>query len=108
MKSSDYECIYKTLTKEYLKYAVIHLPHFNIHQLRELFRVSLCEALCLEYKGNCLLDLTPYKVDLRRFYIPVLNQYSVITNETDETKHKILEACIHCMEISCRKAGFKV
>ena len=108
MNSRDYEYLYKTLTKTFLQYAVRNLPNFSIHQLKEVMRVSLCDAMQLDTKDNCILDITPYRIDLRRLYIPVLNRYNVILKETDESKHKILEACVHCMEISCRKAGFKV
>jgi hypothetical protein len=101
-----YNKIYINLTQIFLNYSVQRLSNLDAYHLRELFRVSLCESLDLETHENLIVDLVPYKTDLKKLYIPTLKEYDVL-NQSKDFRQGLLECCVHCIKILCERQGLK-
>lgn len=98
--------VYKDLTITYLDYAVKKLNHLDIYDLSELFRVSLCECLQLQTRCNCKYDIIPYNIELKKLLLPIINSNRLLDTSI-EYRQGILEACVHNIEITSKKAGIK-
>lgn len=72
-------------------------------EISELMRFSICILLGLETKGYSagLEELSKSVCNILR---PVINKYN-IESKSYEYRQGLLEACVHCMEMSRKKAG---
>jgi hypothetical protein len=72
-------------------------------EISELLRYSICVILKLETKGYSarLEELSKSVCNILR---PVINKYN-IESKSHEYRQGLLEACVHCMEMSRKKAG---
>ena len=71
--------------------------------ISELLRCITCNVLNLSTKGYSY-KIEKYTEQYKYFIIPIFNKYNVF-NYTLEQKQGVLEALMHCMEMSRKKAG---
>ena len=93
---------YKDIVSGYLDYT-LSLDFSNSFILADLLRHSLCVVLGLESSSSCVLveDRVKDCVEAIKGYVPE----TYIRNATKVQKEALLEACVHCIEMSIEKAG---
>ena len=104
-KVKEYEDIYKDILSVYFDY--LHKKNLNLTPIgiSELLRYSLCCALNLNtIASNNYIEDNCY--ELIQNFKTVLNKYNVY-NKSVLYRQGLLEACIHCIEMSRAKAGYK-
>ena len=93
--------LYKTITGAYIDYA--QKFHFSsAFLMSDLLRHSLCRVLELESKASCkaVEGYVDECVEVLRNVIPK----SYIKNANELQREALLEACVHCIEMSIKKA----
>lgn len=89
------------LVHSYLSYIKGLGEEFTCSEISELFRYSMCRALSLETKG--------YSERIERIGVgtcnrlwSVLDKYNIF-NQSEDFRKGLLEACVHCMEMSRKR-----
>ena len=105
-KNKDYEVVYKKILSIYFEF--LHRSNLNLTPIgiSELLRYALCEALGLEsISADPYIAINAFSL-VQEFKV-VLNFYDIYSKSIDY-KQGLLEACIHCIEMSREKAGYAV
>lgn len=96
----DNDC-YKEVVRVYLKYILKEYPSLSETAIAELLRHSVCISLNLESKGydSFIESITD---DCVKVIKPIFKRFNVLL-QSDEYKRGMLEACMHCIELSRKK-----
>lgn len=95
--------VYNTIVEKYFEYVREYNDTLGAYDMSELLRYSLCKYLGLESKGS------KQNIELEsdrciNFLRGTLDSLGLI-DKSKEYKSGILEACVHCIELSRKKAG---
>ena len=103
-KNKPYEVIYKDVLNAYFKYLRNNNLSLSPKGMSEMLRYSLCEVLSLDtiyadiyIKNNSYIFIQQLK--------RIMNTHNVL-NKSKEYRQGLLEACVHCIEMSRKKAGY--
>ena len=103
-KVVDYEVIYKDILKTYFDFLNLRTLELTPIGVSEFLRYSLCTALGLStISSHIYIDNNSFRL-IQEFKI-VLNKYDVYSKNI-QYKQGLLEACVHCIELSRVEAGY--
>lgn len=102
-KSNVTQEVYKDIVDSYLSYVSEKKGNLSGYHIVELLRYSLCKYMGLETKGSSE-NVEKYSDECINHLKPVFNKHSILDKSVDYKKG-ILEACIHCIEMSRKRAG---
>lgn len=74
----------------------------NCSEISELLRHSMCRLLGLSSNG-CTYKIEKYSNTVVESLSDIIKKYN-LDEMSDEYKKGLLEACVHCMELSRKKA----
>lgn len=101
-KSID-DKIYKSIVEKYFEYIRTYNEDLGAYDISELLRYSLCKYFNLESKGS----KTHIEAESDRCvqYLKCTLDKFDFSSKSNEYKSGVLEACVHCIELSREKAG---
>lgn len=101
----DIEVIYKDLTRTYLNsikevVSVDDLPKFkeSTYLISEGYRTAMCLALNLDTETSTSI-VKKYELGFKEVLLPLCKKYK-LDKLSSEQKKGLLEACVHCIEMS--------
>lgn len=95
--------VIKEVVREYFKIIKELYPNFCGLNISEILRYSICVLLGLETKGY-LPDIEKASISVCNLLQPLIKKYSLDTKSLSY-RMGFLEACVHCLEMSRKKAG---
>ena len=104
-RNKEYEKIYKKIMIIYFNYLhSINDLHLTSKGMSELLRYSLCNVLNLKsiYSDVYIESLSE---GLESKLQNIISNYNIL-DKPMEYRQGLLEACVHCIEFSRKKAGY--
>lgn len=98
--------IYTNIVESYLTYLKSDdylRTTLSAYEVSELLRYSLCDYFNLESKGASI-KIENLSECIKQVFRGIQNMDNLL-NKSEDYRKGVLEACIHCLEMSRQKAG---
>lgn len=97
------EKIYKSIVEKYFEFIRTYNEDLGAYDISELLRYSLCKYFNLESKGS-KVNIEIESDRCVQYLKSTLDSFD-FSGKSNEYKSGVLEACVHCIELSRERAG---